>query len=86
MKRNSRKDWKYKYDMLRVVRCKGAVCVSINEGYDRYFAENIRKKRNIKPITYYYEKDKNDSRVCMGTTSKYNRYYMEKYKERKHNY
>ena len=78
MKRNSRKNWKKQYDMLRIVRCKGAVCVSINEGYDRYYAAYMKKRKNLKPITYYYEKVEINPRLPMGTTPKCNRSYMER--------
>jgi hypothetical protein len=38
-----------KKDTINIVECDGAVCVSVNENFDRYYAQGVSsKKLNIK--------------------------------------
>lgn len=49
------KDKKELKDILNIVRCEGAVCVSSNDNYRRYYADNITRHRKIKMEKYYYK-------------------------------
>lgn len=44
------------FDYLYVVRCKGATCVSMNKGINRYYADGLKSKR-IKAEVFRYNKE-----------------------------
>lgn len=41
-----------KTDVLNIIRCDGAVCVSVNSNYKKYYANQVRRKLNIKRYRY----------------------------------
>lgn len=43
------------FDVVNVIRCKGAACISLNSNIRKYYASNI-KHRVLKPKMYKYEK------------------------------